>query len=208
MADLREQINSARRAGYSDSDIAGFLKQRDPNISKALESGYSAEEVMQHLAPPPTVMERAVRQTGIAARGAAPGALGATAGGALGAAIGGPPGAAVGALAGSLYVPAADALASAYRGITGRDVKPLSQAISERLPGPRAADRCRAAHGANGRGRRRHRPRSEPRTVDANVRRPRFRRCGTRHRRGHWKPIDRLGCWRCNCSTAVALPCE
>jgi hypothetical protein len=138
VADLRDQINSARRAGYSDSDIADFLKQRDPNIGKALESGYSADEVMQHLAPPPTVMERAVRQTGIAARGAAPGALGATAGGALGAAIGGPPGAAIGALAGSLYVPAADALASAYRGITGRDVKPLSQAISERLPGPRA----------------------------------------------------------------------
>lgn len=138
MADLREKINTARRVGWSDAEIADFLKQRDPNVNKALEAGYSPEDVMQHLAPPPTVMERAVRQTGIAARGAAPGALGATAGGALGAAIGGPPGAAVGALAGSLYVPAADALASAYRGITGRDVKPLSQAISERLPGPRA----------------------------------------------------------------------
>lgn len=138
MDDLRERINSARRAGYSDADIAGYLKQQDPSIGKALESGYSAEEVMQHLAPPPTLTERAVRQTGIAARGAAPGALGATVGGVLGAAIGGPPGAAMGALGGSLYVPAADALASAYRGITGRDVKPLSQMISERLPGPRA----------------------------------------------------------------------
>lgn len=138
MADLREQINTARRAGYSDSEIADFLKQRDPNVNKALEAGYSPEDVMKHLAPPPTMMEQGVRQLGIAARGAGPGALGATAGGLMGAAIGGPPGAAVGALTGSLAVPAADALVSAYRGLTGGDVRLPSEMISERLPGPRA----------------------------------------------------------------------
>ena len=138
MADLREQINTARRAGYSDSEIADFLKQRDPSVGKALEAGYSPEDVMKHLAPPPTMMERGVRQLGIAARGAGPGALGATAGGMLGAAVGGPPGAAVGALTGSLAVPAADALVSAYRGLTGSDVRLPSEMISERLPGPRA----------------------------------------------------------------------
>ena len=132
MADLREQINTARRAGYSDAEIADFLKQRDSNVGKALEAGYSAEDVMKHLAPPPTLMERGVRQLGIAARGAGPGALGATAGGILGAAVGGPPGAAVGALTGSLAVPAADALVGAS------DVRLPSEMISERLPGPRA----------------------------------------------------------------------
>ena len=54
MADLREQINTARQAGYSDAEIADFLKQRDPRVGKALQVGYSAEEVLQHLAPQQT----------------------------------------------------------------------------------------------------------------------------------------------------------
>ena len=141
MADFRDQINQARRAGYSDAEIVDFLKQREPNVGKALESGYKPEEVLQYLAPGPTVTEQAVRQVGIAARGAAPGALGATAGGLMGAAIGGPPGAAIGALAGSLYVPTADALVSAYRGLTGREVPLPSEMIREAIPGPRAETR-------------------------------------------------------------------
>lgn len=141
MADLREQINQARRAGYSDVEIADYLKQRDPNVGKALESGYKPEEVVSFLAPPPTATETAVRQTGIAARGAAPGALGATAGGLVGGMIGGPPGAAVGALTGSLAVPAADVLVGAYRGLTGTQGRLPSEAIREMIPGPRAETR-------------------------------------------------------------------
>lgn len=51
MADLREQINTARQAGYSDAEIADFLKQREPKVGKALQAGYSAEEVLRYLAP-------------------------------------------------------------------------------------------------------------------------------------------------------------
>lgn len=138
MADFRDQINQARRAGYSDAEIVDFLKQRDPNVGKALESGYKPEEVLGYLAPKPTLIEQGARQTGIAARGAAPSTIGATGGALLGAALGGPPGAGVGALAGSLYVPMADALASAYRGLTGRNVTPLSEMITDVIPGPRA----------------------------------------------------------------------
>ena len=145
MADFREQINQARRAGYSDAEIADFLKQRDSNVNKALQSGYKPEEVLGYLAPKPTMTEQVVRQTGIAARGAGPVALGATAGATLGAAAGAPfagvgaaPGAAIGALTGALAVPTADALAQAYYGLTGRQGRLPSDIIREAIPGPRA----------------------------------------------------------------------
>lgn len=138
MADFRDQINQARRAGYSDAEIVDFLKQRDPNVSKALESGYAAQEVLDYLAPKPSIIEQAARQTGIAARGAAPGAIGATAGGLVGGVVGGPPGAAVGALTGSLAVPAADVLAQAFYGVTGKKGRLPSETIREMIPGPRA----------------------------------------------------------------------
>lgn len=141
MADFREQINQARRAGYSDADIADFLRQRDPNVGKALESGYKPEEVLGYLAPEPTLVEQTARQAAIAARGAGPGALGATAGMLAGGAIGGPPGAALGGLTGSLAVPAADALTSAYYGLTGSRGRLPSEAIREMIPGPRAETR-------------------------------------------------------------------
>lgn len=141
MADFRDQINQARRAGYSDAEIVDFLKQRDPNVGKALESGYKPEEVLEYLAPKPTLIEQSARQIGIAARGAGPGALGATAGGLAGATIGGPPGAAVGALTGALMVPAADVLTQAYYGVTGRQGRLPSDVIREAIPGPRAETR-------------------------------------------------------------------
>lgn len=67
MADLREQINQARRAGYSDVEIADHLKQQDPNVSKALESGYKPEEILSFLAAP-------TRPTPTAVPGQIPGA--------------------------------------------------------------------------------------------------------------------------------------
>lgn len=141
MADFREQINQARRAGYSDAEIVDFLRQKEPNVGKALESGYKPEEVLEYLAPKPTVTEQAVRQVGIAARGAGPGALGATAGGLVGGMVGGPPGAAVGALTGSLAVPVADVLTQAYYGLTGQRGRLPSEMIREAIPGPRAETR-------------------------------------------------------------------
>lgn len=141
MADFRDQINQARRAGYSDAEIVDFLKQKEPNVGKALESGYKPEEVLEYLAPAPTVTEQAVRQAGIAARGAGPSALGATAGGIAGGMFGGPPGAAIGALTGSLAVPAADVLTQAYYGVTGQRGRLPSEVIREAIPGPRAETR-------------------------------------------------------------------
>jgi hypothetical protein len=135
MADLREQINTARRAGYSESEIVDFLKQSRQDVSKAIESGYSPDEVLKFLAPKPTLGEEFVRKASIAARGAAPIAGSAALGGAVGTAFGGP---GVGTLVGSLAVPAADVLASTYSAATGRPVSLPSNVLRDLIPGPRA----------------------------------------------------------------------
>jgi hypothetical protein len=49
MADLSGQIEQARKVGYSDAEIAGFLKQKEPKVAKALESGYQPQEVLAYL---------------------------------------------------------------------------------------------------------------------------------------------------------------
>lgn len=135
---LRDQINTARRAGYTDDEIVDFLKDKDPRVVKALEAGFKPVEITDYLAPKPTIGEEVVRKTGIAVRGAtealAPAAAGATAG----MLMGGPVGAAVGGLAGGLAVPAADALTMAYNKILGGNVRLPSQVVSEMIPGPRA----------------------------------------------------------------------
>jgi hypothetical protein len=139
MADqFRDQINTARRAGYSDDELIGYLKDKDPRISTALESGYQPTEILQFIAPKLSMGEEAVRKTGVAIRGLnealAPAAAGATAGFMMG----GPVGAGVGALAGGLAVPATDVLVQGYNKLTGNNVRLPSQVISEMLPGPRA----------------------------------------------------------------------
>lgn len=136
MADFRDQINSARRAGYSSAEIAEYLKQSDPRVGTALDSGYSPDEVLEYLAPAPNLAEKALRQTAIAARGATPAAAGAAVGAMLGAPFGGPVGAAGGALIGSLAVPATDALVSGYNWLTNSQLPTPSQAIQNRLGGP------------------------------------------------------------------------
>lgn len=138
MSDFRSQIEQARKAGYSDDEIVGYLKQSEPKVTKALESGYSPSEVLSYLAPPPSTLEKGVRMAGIAARGGSAGALGAAAGGLVGGIAGGPPGAAIGALTGSLAVPAADVLTSTYYALTGQQGRMPSQIIREAIPGPRA----------------------------------------------------------------------
>jgi hypothetical protein len=111
--DFRNQVNTARRAGYSDADIIGFLNQQDARIGQAMESGYDPSEILNFLAPQPTMGETATRMAGVVGRGAAPAALGTTAGATIGA-VGGPVGAGIGAVVGGLSVPAADALVGAY----------------------------------------------------------------------------------------------
>lgn len=145
MADpFRDQINTARRAGYTDDEIVNYLKDKDPRIIEALNAGYKPTEIVDYLAPKPTMGEEVVRKAGVASRGAseglAPTVAGALGGAALGAMTGvaAPIAVPAGALAGGFAVPAADALVAAYNRVVGDQLKLPSQAISEMLPGPRA----------------------------------------------------------------------
>jgi len=139
MADnFRDQINSARRQGYSDDDIVGYLKGKDPRVTQALEAGYKPTEIVDYLAPKPTRLEQDRRELGVLARGMSEGLAGPTAGATLGFMAGGPVGAGVGALAGGLAVPAADVLVSGYNKLMGGNVRLPSRVISEMIPGPRA----------------------------------------------------------------------
>ena len=145
MADqFRDQINTARRAGYTDDDIVNYLKDKDPRVVKALEAGYKPIEIVDYLAPKPTTGEEVVRKAGIAARGGSESLAPITAGALGGAALGAMTGVAApiaipaGALAGGFAVPAADALTAGYNRLFGSNVQLPSQAISEMLPGPRA----------------------------------------------------------------------
>lgn len=70
--EFREQVNSARRAGYSDTDIVQFLGQQDPRFGQALESGYKPSEILNFVAPPPTTGEQITRQLGVVGRATAP----------------------------------------------------------------------------------------------------------------------------------------
>ena len=105
---LRDQVNTARRAGYSDDQIAAFLKDKDPRVEKALSSGYNPTEIMDFIAPPLSTGEEVARKAGVAVRGAsealAPVTAGALGGAALGAMTGvaAPIAVPVGALAGGL----------------------------------------------------------------------------------------------------------
>ena len=42
---FRDQINTARRAGYSDDELIGYLKDKDPRVTQALDSGYKPGEI-------------------------------------------------------------------------------------------------------------------------------------------------------------------
>lgn len=145
MADqFRDQINTARRAGYSDDELIGYLKDKDPRINDALGQGYKPAEILQYLAPNLSMGEEAVRKTGVAVRGVnealAPAAAGALGGAALGlmTGVGAPIAVPVGALAGGLAVPATDVLVQGYNKLTGSNVRLPSQVISSMIPGPRA----------------------------------------------------------------------
>jgi hypothetical protein len=139
MADqFRNQINTARRAGYSDDELIGYLKDKDPRVTEALTQGYKPNEILEYLAPVLSMGEEAVRKVGVASRGItealAPAAAGATAG----MLMGGPVGAGVGALAGGLAMPTADALVMGYNRLADSNVRLPSQVVSSMIPGPRA----------------------------------------------------------------------
>jgi hypothetical protein len=139
MADqFRDQINTARRAGYTDDELVGYLKDKDPRVTQALDAGYKPTEIMQYLAPALSTGEEVLRKTGVAVRGATEALGPATAGATAGFMMGGPVGAGIGALAGGLAVPAADVLVQGYNKLANDNVRLPSQVISSMIPGPRA----------------------------------------------------------------------
>jgi hypothetical protein len=52
--DKPAKIDEARKAGYPASQIVDFLAQSDPNIQIARDAGHRDEEILNHLAPPPS----------------------------------------------------------------------------------------------------------------------------------------------------------
>lgn len=139
MADqFRDQINAARRAGYKDDELVGYLKDKDPRIGEALGQGYGAKEILDYLAPALSTGEEFLRKTGVAVRGATEALAPVAAGAGAGFLMGGPVGAGVGALAGGLAGPTSDVLVQGYNRLMGTNQPTPSQAISSMIPGPRA----------------------------------------------------------------------
>jgi hypothetical protein len=139
MADqFRDQINTARRAGYSDDELVGYLRDKDPRVTQALDAGYKPAEILDHLAPKLSAGEEVVRKTGVALRGVSEALAPVAAGAGAGMLMGGPVGAAVGGLAGGLAVPLTDAATMAYNKMFGGNARAPSSVISQALPGPRA----------------------------------------------------------------------
>ena len=139
MADqFRDQINTARRAGYSDDELIGYLKDKDPRVTEALTQGYKPNEILEYLAPVLSMGEEAVRKVGVGIRGASEALAPVAAGAGAGFLLGGPVGAGVGALAGGLAAPTSDLLVQGYNKLAGGNLRSPSQVISNMLPGPRA----------------------------------------------------------------------
>ena len=139
MADqFRDQINTARRAGYSDDELIGYLKDKDPRVTEALTQGYKPNEILEYLAPALSMGEEAVRKVGVGIRGVSEALAPVAAGAGTGFMLGGPVGAGVGALAGGLAVPASDLLVQGYNKLAGGNLRSPSQIISNMLPGFRA----------------------------------------------------------------------
>jgi hypothetical protein len=139
MADqFRDQINTARRAGYSDDELVGYLRDKDPRITQALDAGYKPAEILEHLAPKLSTGEEIIRKGGVAIRGVSEALAPVAAGAGAGMLMGGPVGAAVGGLAGGLAVPLTDAATMAYNKLFGGTARTPSSVISGMMPGPRA----------------------------------------------------------------------
>ena len=59
------QISAARKAGYSDDEIAGFLSDKHPEqFKQAKDAGYSSSEILNHFAPEPDVSKDVATQVG------------------------------------------------------------------------------------------------------------------------------------------------
>jgi hypothetical protein len=77
MANIRQQVKSAREEGYSDEEIISFLSEADPRISQAVSEGYTLDQVSNYVDPitfaesamPETqLLSQVPRQVGLTAR--------------------------------------------------------------------------------------------------------------------------------------------
>lgn len=104
---LSDRISAARKEGISDQEILGYIvdNKLSDKVAEAVKTGASATEILDVASAGRRVEERLARVPGIAARGALPVAVGATMGAPFGP---------VGMLAGSVAVPAAEALSQLY----------------------------------------------------------------------------------------------
>ena len=114
---IRDQVNAARRQGYSDDEIASYLGQRDPRFAEAMKEGYSAAEVLNFVASPQTTGETMQRMAGVAGRAALPYATTAAAASPLG-----PPGVVAALLAQGL----SDLAITAYNNFFPNDKVPTT----------------------------------------------------------------------------------
>lgn len=119
---LVPRIVEAQKSGYSDEEIVGALSQQMPTISDALNQGFKASEIIEQLMPKRTTGEKVARGAASLARGATPPLALGTAGALAGAPLG-PVGSAAGFAIGSLAVPSADALISAYNAMVPESEK-------------------------------------------------------------------------------------
>lgn len=119
--EFRDQVNTARRAGYTDPEILSFVAQQSPDlaakIQEAVGQGYDPQAIMGFLAPQPTTGETAQRYAGIITRAASPYLTTAAGGATAGTMIGGPVGGVVGTIAGLLAQGFSDAAIAAYNAL-------------------------------------------------------------------------------------------
>lgn len=113
---LVPKIIEAQKKGFSDEEIVGALSKEMPTISEAMKQGFSASEIISQLMPQRTMTEKVTRGAASLARGATPTMALGTAGALAGAPLG-PVGSAAGFAIGSLAIPSADALVSAYNAL-------------------------------------------------------------------------------------------
>jgi len=65
MADYSAKIAQARKAGYSDAEIVGFLSKGDQKVQTAMSAGYDPSEIIGHISKPVAAPKAAPQKTSI-----------------------------------------------------------------------------------------------------------------------------------------------
>lgn len=65
MADYSAKIEQARKAGYSDAEIVGFLSKGDQKVQTAMSAGYDPSEIIGHISKPVAASKATPQKTSI-----------------------------------------------------------------------------------------------------------------------------------------------